>query len=174
MLMYTDVFFLGGFVHRYRTFTLFYSNFSASLTLDGGFGWLSGQHGLVIDNVVQMTIVTASGEILTISDSENADIFWALRGGGSNFGVVTQFVYKLHEQRPDVYSSSTYQLCRHLGHTSDWFHRACLSAIESRDGDTRAQYMAGATYRSRKCHLCICGGHYRTGTSILRYELQKL
>ncbi|KAG9080705.1 hypothetical protein FRC06_006236 [Ceratobasidium sp. 370] len=76
-----------------------------SLTLEAGFGWLCAQHGLVIDNVVQMTVVTSFGDILTASDSENADLFWALRGGGGNFGVVTEFVYHLHEQRHDVYSS---------------------------------------------------------------------
>ncbi|QRV92197.1 FAD-binding domain protein [Ceratobasidium sp. AG-Ba] len=75
------------------------------LTLGGGFGWLSGSHGLVIDNLVQATIVTASGSILTVSDKENQDLYWAIRGGGGNFGVVTEFVYQLHEQRPDVYTT---------------------------------------------------------------------
>ncbi|KAG9089948.1 hypothetical protein FRC07_012221, partial [Ceratobasidium sp. 392] len=75
------------------------------LTLEGGFGWLCGQHGLTIDNVVQMTVVTAFGEILTASDSENPDLFWALCGGGGKFGLVTEFVYRLHEQRPTLYSS---------------------------------------------------------------------
>ncbi|QRV92198.1 FAD-binding domain protein [Ceratobasidium sp. AG-Ba] len=76
------------------------------LTLGGGFGWLSGSHGLVIDNLVQATVVTASGSILTASDKENQDLYWAIRGGGGNFGVVTEFVYRLHEQRPDVYTAT--------------------------------------------------------------------
>ncbi|KAG9098067.1 hypothetical protein FRC06_006845 [Ceratobasidium sp. 370] len=75
------------------------------LTLGGGFGWLCSQYGLVIDNVVQYTLVTGSGDILTVSSSSNPDLFWALRGGGSNFGVVTEFVLQLHDQRPDLYSS---------------------------------------------------------------------
>lgn len=74
-------------------------------TLSGGLGWLVGQYGLTIDNLVQATTVTSSGEILTASGSNHADLFWALRGGGSYFGVVTEFVYKLHEQQPDLYSS---------------------------------------------------------------------
>ncbi|KAG9119802.1 hypothetical protein FRC07_005006 [Ceratobasidium sp. 392] len=74
------------------------------LTLGGGYGWLCGLHGLVIDNLVQATVVTASGNILTVSDRENQDLFWAIRGGGGNFGVVTEFVYRLHEQRPDLYA----------------------------------------------------------------------
>ncbi|CAE7051915.1 unnamed protein product [Rhizoctonia solani] len=73
------------------------------LTLGGGFGWLCSQYGLVIDNLVKATIVTSSGEILTASDSENPDLFWAIRGGGANFGVVTEFVLKLHEQRPELW-----------------------------------------------------------------------
>lgn len=75
------------------------------LTLGGGFGWLVGQHGLVIDNLVEVTIVTSSGDILQASDSENTDLFWAVRGGGGNFGVVTEFVLKLHDQRPNLYSN---------------------------------------------------------------------
>ncbi|KAG8764039.1 hypothetical protein FRC12_008327 [Ceratobasidium sp. 428] len=71
----------------------------------GGFGWLCSQYGLVIDNVVQYTLVTSSGDILTVSESANPDLFWALRGGGGNFGVVTEFVLKLYKQRPDLYSS---------------------------------------------------------------------
>ncbi|QRV77386.1 FAD-binding domain protein [Ceratobasidium sp. AG-Ba] len=76
------------------------------LTLGGGFGWLCSQYGLVIDNVVGYTIVTGSGDILKVSSSENADLYWALRGGGGNFGVVTEFVLRLHDQRPDLYSST--------------------------------------------------------------------
>ncbi|KAH7310235.1 hypothetical protein B0J17DRAFT_586382 [Rhizoctonia solani] len=74
-----------------------------TLILGGGFGWLCSQYGLVIDNLVQATVVTSSGKILTVSDSENHDLFWAIRGGGANFGVVTEFVLKLHEQRPELW-----------------------------------------------------------------------
>ncbi|KAG5643862.1 hypothetical protein DXG03_009546 [Asterophora parasitica] len=74
------------------------------LSLGGGYGWLSAQHGLVIDNIVQATVVTADGSVLTTSDEENPDLFFAIRGGGSNFGVVMEFVLKLHPQRPTVYS----------------------------------------------------------------------
>ncbi|EUC63244.1 FAD-binding oxidoreductase, putative [Rhizoctonia solani AG-3 Rhs1AP] len=73
------------------------------LILGGGFGWLCSQHGLVVDNLVQATVVTSLGKILTASDSENPDLFWAIRGGGANFGVVTEFVLKLHEQRSELW-----------------------------------------------------------------------
>ncbi|EJD01265.1 FAD-binding domain-containing protein [Fomitiporia mediterranea MF3/22] len=74
------------------------------LTLGGGYGWLSGEHGLAIDNLVQANVVTGDGSILTANKDENSDLFWAIRGGGCNFGVVTEFVFQLHDQRRTVYS----------------------------------------------------------------------
>jgi hypothetical protein len=68
------------------------------LTLGGGYGVLSGQRGLVIDNMVSATVVLASGEVKQASDSENADLFWALRGAGQNFGVTTEFVLQAYPQ----------------------------------------------------------------------------
>jgi FAD/FMN-containing dehydrogenase len=68
----------------------------AGLTLGGGMGWLMGKHGLTIDNLLSVEIVTADGEIRYASENENGDLFWAVRGGGGNFGIVTAFEYRLH------------------------------------------------------------------------------
>jgi FAD/FMN-containing dehydrogenase len=68
----------------------------AGLTLGGGIGWLMGKHGLSCDNLLSVDIVTADGKLLHASASENADLFWGVRGGGGNFGVVTSFEYQLH------------------------------------------------------------------------------
>ncbi|HZP22499.1 MAG TPA: FAD-binding oxidoreductase [Terriglobales bacterium] len=68
----------------------------AGLTLGGGIGWLEGRFGLACDNVLSFEIVTADGQVRRSSAIENPDLYWALRGGGGNFGVVTQFEYQLH------------------------------------------------------------------------------
>lgn len=66
------------------------------ITLGGGIGWLARKHGLTIDSLLAVEIVLASGQIVTASETENADLFWAVRGGGGNFGIVTRFRYRLH------------------------------------------------------------------------------
>lgn len=74
----------------------------AGLTLGGGIGWLRRKHGLACDNLVSLEVVTADGKVVTASESENADLFWGLCGGGAGLGVVTSFEYRVHPVGPEV------------------------------------------------------------------------
>jgi FAD/FMN-containing dehydrogenase len=82
----------------------------AGLTLGGGIGWLMRKHGATVDNLLSVDMVTAQGEIVSASEEENPDLFWAIRGGGGNFGIVTSFEYRLHPVGPIVLAGSVFHL----------------------------------------------------------------
>lgn len=74
----------------------------AGLTVGGGFGWLTRKYGMTVDNLISVEMVTVDGDRIRASEDENADLFWAIRGGGGNFGVVTQFEFKLYPVGPEI------------------------------------------------------------------------
>jgi len=76
----------------------------AGLTLGAGFGWFSRKHGMTIDNLLAVDVITADGRFVRATAKENADLFWAIRGGSGNFGVVTRFEFQLHPLGPEVLS----------------------------------------------------------------------
>lgn len=74
----------------------------AGYTLGGGLGWTSRKHGLACDNLISVDFVTAKGQLVHASEEENSDLFWAIRGGSGNFGIVTSFEFRLHKMGPEV------------------------------------------------------------------------
>jgi FAD/FMN-containing dehydrogenase len=80
----------------------------AGLTLGGGYGWLRRKHGLSCDSLIEAELVTADGSVVKASADENPDLFWAIRGGGGNFGIVTSFTFELHEVGPEVAFAATF------------------------------------------------------------------
>ncbi|MCB8820570.1 FAD-binding oxidoreductase [Microvirga rosea] len=102
----------------------------AGLTLGGGFGWLTRKYGLTIDSLVSADIVTADGQLLTASARENPDLFWAIRGGGGNFGVVTAFDFNLHPVGPEVLSGLVVHPFDHAKELLRSYREAVINAPE--------------------------------------------
>lgn len=103
----------------------------AGLTLSGGMGWLRCKHGLSCDNLTSAEVVTADGVIRTASAEENPDLFWAIRGGGGNFGVVTSLEYRLHPVGPEVFVCFVFYPARLARHVVD----ACTRLLSERPAE---------------------------------------
>jgi FAD/FMN-containing dehydrogenase len=108
----------------------------AGLTLGGGYGWLSRRHGLACDNVIAVDLITADGQFHRVSAQENPDLFWGIRGGGGNFGVVTSFEYRLHPVGPKVLAgmlsyqpSQLKELLEHYGEFAARAPRECVAEL---------------------------------------------
>ncbi|MBO0807148.1 MAG: FAD-dependent oxidoreductase, partial [Actinobacteria bacterium] len=125
----------------------------AGLTLGGGIGWLNGKYGLACDNLLSADVVTADGRTLTANASQNEDLYWGLRGGGGNFGVVTSFTYRLHPVGTVLAGAVTFPAER-VREALRFYHEsasACpdeLSTAASlvRDGDGRPMLTVAVCY----------------------------
>ncbi len=112
----------------------------AGLTLGGGTGWLNGKYGLACDNLISVDVVTADGQLLTASATENADLFWGVRGGSGNFGVVTSFEFHLHPIGPVLGGAVFYPMSKGRA-ALRFFHE--LSSTCPDEVSTIAVLMAG-------------------------------
>ena len=134
----------------------------AGLTLGTGSGWLERLHGYTADNLISADVVTADGRIVHASEDENADLFWGLRGGGGNFGVVVNFEYRLHEVPPLVFGGMLLWPFERAGEIIRAYralHRGCAGRGQRRDRDphgsacaVRAARAARAACRRRRRH----------------------
>lgn len=102
----------------------------AGLTLGGGFGWISRSLGLTADNLIAAEVVTAEGERLRCDENNHADLFWAIRGGGGNFGIVTSFEFKLHPVGPEVMSGPVIFPFDQAGSVLHKYREFCASCPE--------------------------------------------
>jgi len=93
----------------------------AGFTLGGGQGWLTRKFGLAADNLLAAEVVTAAGAVLRASDTENPDLYWALRGGGGNFGIVSRFEYRLHEMGPEIMAGQVIYPRERAGELLRWY-----------------------------------------------------
>ena len=110
----------------------------AGLTLGGGIGWLMRKHGATVDNLVSVDLVTADGEVLTASEDENRDLFWGVRGGGGNFGIVTSFEYRLHPVGPIVLAGPIFHSARGRARGAALLPRVHRRGARRADHDLRA------------------------------------
>jgi FAD/FMN-containing dehydrogenase len=100
----------------------------AGLTLGGGFGWTTRKFGLTIDNLISADVITTEAKLVRASEKEHQDLFWALRGGGGNFGVVTSFEFKLHPLGPEVLSGLIVHPIKKAGELLPEFRRIANEA----------------------------------------------
>jgi FAD/FMN-containing dehydrogenase len=142
-----------------------------SVTLGGGYGWQTSSHGLAADNLVSLTLTTSTGSHLSISADSHPDLFWAVRGGGGNFGVVSELVVKLHKQRPTVYAGIMVfpgvgeKMERLIEVTKGWWETAgermgmMQISLVMPDGNVRLLFLidggGGAEHQCLACDSCV-------------------
>jgi FAD/FMN-containing dehydrogenase len=100
----------------------------AGLTLGGGFGWTTRKYGMTVDNLLSADVVTAGGDFVRANDRENSDLYWGIRGGGGNFGIVTSFEFQLHSVGPEVLSGLIVHPFAKAGELFDKYRRFAAEA----------------------------------------------
>ncbi len=142
----------------------------AGLTLGGGIGWLQRKHGLTIDQLLSVDLVTAEGELVKASATENPDLFWGIRGGGGNFGIVTEFEFRLNPVGPTVLAGPIFwpieESPKVLRFYRDWIAEApdeLMTIVIHRKAPPLAFVPAGAARRAGRGRRLLLRGTRRGG-----------
>jgi FAD/FMN-containing dehydrogenase len=126
------------------------------LTLGGGVGYLSRKYGLTIDNLLEVDMVLASGETLTASKSKNEDLFWAIRGGGGNFGIITSFLFQAHPLKT-VIAGPTLWPIEKTPEIMKWFDKFIENASRDLTGFIATMVIPGPPFPEELHHKKFCG-----------------
>jgi len=126
------------------------------LTLGGGVGYLSRKHGLTIDNLLEADMVLADGSFVTVNADKNADLFWAIRGGGGNFGIVTSFLFKAHDIHT-IYGGPVFWEIEKTEEVMKWYHEFIHDAPEDLNGFIATLRVPGPPFPEHLHHKFFCG-----------------
>lgn len=126
------------------------------LTLGGGVGYLSRKYGLTIDNLLEADMVLADGSFVTVNDQDHTDLFWAIRGGGGNFGIVTAFKFKAHPVKM-IYGGPTLWPIEEADRIMEWYHRFIHQTPEELNGFVATMEIPGPPFPEALHHKRFCG-----------------
>lgn len=126
------------------------------LTLGGGVGYLSRKYGLTIDNLLEADMVLADGSFVTVNAMQNTDLFWAIRGGGGNFGIVTSFKFQAYEVK-NVFAGPTLWPIEKTEEIMEWYHEFLNNAPEELNGFIATMFVPGAPFPEHLHNKPFCG-----------------
>lgn len=126
------------------------------LTLGGGIGYLARKYGLTIDNLLEADMVLADGSFVTVNDHQHADLFWAIRGGGGNFGVVTSFTFRAHPVKT-VFGGPTFWPIEKTNEIMAWYHRFIQEAPDELNGFIATLVVPGPPFPEALHNKQFCG-----------------
>jgi len=126
------------------------------LTLGGGLGYLSRKYGLTIDNLLEADMVLADGSVATVNEKQNADLFWAIRGGGGNFGIVTSFLFQAHPVK-NVYAGPTLWPIEKTDEIMEWYHEFLNNSSDDLNGFIATLEIPGPPFPPQLHHRKFCG-----------------
>lgn len=126
------------------------------LTLGGGVGYLSRMYGLTIDNLLEADMILADGSFVTVNAEQNTDLFWAIRGGGGNFGIVTSFKFKAHPVKNIIGGPSLWPIER-IEEVMEWYHKFLNDAPDELNGFIATMVIPGAPFPEELHNKMFCG-----------------